>query len=84
MNNNYCSYYHAHIVRKDQQHVVSVLKSLEYVAFDRTLDKVSGLFEIFVPESQEETFLKIMNYFKKEGIVTDMEKLENRLIMQEV
>jgi len=82
--NNYCSYYHAHIVRKDQQHVVSVLKSLEYVCFDRTLDKVSGLFEIFVPESQEKTFLKIMNYFKKEGIVTDMEKLENRLIMQEV
>ena len=81
---NYCRYYHAHIVKKDQQHFVSILKSVEYVGFDRTIDKATGLFEFFVPESQEDTFLKMMNYFKKEGIVLDMEKLENRLITEEV
>lgn len=59
--------------------LVSVLRSFEHVVFDRTIDKAASVFEFYVPAGQEKTFLEIMTYFEKEGIVVDLTKKENRL-----
>ena len=49
----YCSYYQAKIVCTAQSWLlVGVLRSIENLAFDRTLDKSSGLFEFFVPKAR--------------------------------
>ncbi len=75
----YCQYYQANLSRKETLGTVSILKSFDHVCFDRTLDANTGLFEFFVPESQEPFFLKLMAYFEKEGTVTGLKKLPNRL-----
>ncbi len=77
--NSYCAYYHAHLLRKETLKTVSILKSFDHVCFDRTVDAASGLFEFFVPEDQEQFFLKLMAYFEKEGTVSNLKKLPNRL-----
>ncbi|EKD49049.1 MAG: hypothetical protein ACD_64C00018G0002 [uncultured bacterium] len=77
--NNYCSYYQATLSRRETLGVVSILKSFDHICFDRTLDAAAGLFEFFVPESQEPFFLKLMAHFQKEGTVTGLQKLPNRL-----
>ncbi len=76
----YCSYYQAHISRPQTLGMVSILKSFDHVCFDRTLDAATGLFEFFVPESQEPFFLKLMAYFEREGTVSNLQKLPNRLL----
>lgn len=75
----YCEYYQAHVKREGCGMLVSVLRSFEHVAFDRTIDKAASIFEFFVPAGQEATFLEIMAYFQKEGLVVDLIKKENRL-----
>ena len=77
---DYCSYYQAQINREKTWFFVGCLKSFEHIAFDRTLDAQKGIFEFFVPEDMEEYFLGIMQYFEKEGIVGNLQKLPNRLI----
>lgn len=76
----YCNYYQAHIARPQTLGVVSILKSFDHLCFDRTLDASSGLFEFFVPESQEPLFLKLMAHFEKEGSISGLQKLPNRLL----
>ncbi len=78
--NNYCSYYQANVNRPDAWFLVSILKSFENVAMDRTLDPKESLFEFFVPETNEDIFLYVMKYFEQEGIVTNLQKVPNRLI----
>lgn len=50
------------------------------MAFDRTLDKATSLFEIYVPEENEPTFVELMHYFEGQGIVSNLVKLPNRLM----
>jgi hypothetical protein len=76
----YCFYYQAHISRSKTLGMVSILKSFDHLCFDRTLDAPTGLFEFFVPESQESLFLKLMAYFEKEGSVSGLQKLPNRIL----
>jgi len=76
----YCSYYQACIQREMCWFVTASLRSYEHVAFDRTLDVATSLFEFFVPTTMEPYFLEVMSYFEKEGIVSDLVKLPNRLI----
>jgi len=78
--NNYCSYYQAHVNPQDAWFLVSVLKSFENVAMDRTLDAKESVFEFFVPEATENIFLHIMEFFQQQNIVTNLHKVQNRLV----
>ena len=75
----YCSYYQAHVKRELCWFVTAALRSYEHIAFDRTLDTVSSLFEFFVAPVTESYFLEIMAHFEKEGLISDLKKLPNRL-----
>src|SRR5688572_24664665 len=79
MKSLYCSYYQAYIKRELCWFVTANLRSYEHVAFDRTLDPVTSLFEFFVPETTEKYFLEVMSHFEAEGLVSDLKKGPNRL-----
>lgn len=79
----YCSYYQATIERKNHCFIVAILKSFDYVCFDRTIDAQKGVFEFFVPVHQEPTFLALMDEFKRKGLMGDVEKMPNRLEHEE-
>lgn len=76
----YCSYYTAHIKKEACGTLVSILRSFEHLVFDRTLDKATSHFEFFVAPELDATFLELMDYFQREGIVLDLEKKPNRLM----
>ena len=84
MNENYCSYYVAHVKRELCWQLSSALKGTENVAFDRALNKHEGTFEFFVPRTTESIFLELMEYMKKQGVVLKLEKKENRLISENI
>jgi len=75
----YCSYFQAKISKQDAWFFVAVLRSWEHLVLDRTIDKQESIFEFFVPSCLEDQFLDLMHYFEKEGIVSDLKKLSNRL-----
>jgi hypothetical protein len=79
MESLYCSYYQAHVERALCWFVTASLRSYEHVAFDRTLDPETSLFEFFVPITTEKYFLEIMNYFQSQGLVSGLKKLPNRM-----
>ncbi|HXW86127.1 MAG TPA: hypothetical protein VEK38_02170 [Candidatus Bathyarchaeia archaeon] len=74
----YCSYYQATVDRPLSWFVVAALKSYEHMSFDRTIDVASSTFEFFVPESTEQYFLQLMDYFSAQGLVKNVQKLPNR------
>ena len=76
----FCSYYRAYVVKKKTCLFVAILRSYEHIAFDRTLDKQTGLFEFFVPQECEEIFVDVMHQLSSAGMVSDPEKIPNRLI----
>ena len=61
---SYCSYYQANVRQEDTWFFVATLRAHDHLAFDRTHDKATGLFEIFVPEGCEPEFLRIMQYYQ--------------------
>ena len=75
-----CLYYQAHINKTKSWFLVAVLRSFEHLAFDRTLDKGSSLFEFFVAPGQEAFFEKLMEHLQDMGVVLDFEKKPNRLV----
>jgi len=75
----YCSYYQAHVQKELALYVVAALRSYEHLAFDRTLDPSTSLFEFFVPVSTERYFLTLMDYLQSEGLIYDLKKVPNRL-----
>lgn len=77
--NNHCSYYQALVDKTFCWYVVAILKSYEHLAFDRTLDTSTNLFEFYVPEAREQEFLKLMSYFEAQHLVSNLNKLPNRL-----
>lgn len=79
MEHLYCSYYQAHVRRELCWFVTAALRSYEHIAFDRTLDTESSLFEFFVVPSTEDCFLEVMTYFQTEGLISDLKKISNRL-----
>jgi hypothetical protein len=83
MESLYCSYYQAHVQRELCLYVVATLRSYEHLAFDRTLDAETSLFEFFVPVSTEKYFLTLMDSLQSEGLVHDLKKMTNRLIDSE-
>ena len=79
MESLYCSYYQAYVECELCWFVTASLRSYEHVAFDRTLDPATSLFEFFVPTSTEKYFLEVMAYFESQGLIFDLKKLPNRL-----
>ncbi len=75
----YGIYYQAQVVERECWFLAAVMRSFEHLSFDRTYDKVTSTFEFFVPEPLEKPFLEVMDYFKKEGVITTLNKLPNRL-----
>lgn len=75
----FCKYYQARLDRNKTWFVTGSLRSENGWVFDRALDPANNIFEFFVSPDFENQFLSLMEYFKKEGIVFDLIKLENRL-----
>lgn len=75
----YCHYYHAYINRSETWFFVATLRALEHAAFDRTLDKTSGLFEIFVPSGYVHAFTQFMDDQHSRGVVHTYYETDNRL-----
>jgi len=76
----YCLYYQARVEEKDCWFLVAVMRSFEHLAFDRTYDRETSTFEFFVPQELESTFLKVLEFFIKEGVITELTHLPNRLL----
>jgi len=75
-------YYQAYVDPAHGWFFVGVLRSLEHVAFDRTLTVETSLFEFFVPLETEQYFLDVMHYFEREHIISDLKKFPNRLAQE--
>jgi hypothetical protein len=84
MIDSYSLYYQATVYRSQTWQLVAILKSFEYLAFDRALEKSLSdqlsLFEFFVPHLLNNEFIDLMNYFKINGIVQDYIMLNNRFL----
>ena len=76
---NICSYYQATVLKEKHWLLTSLLRSFEHLAFDRTCDTEKGIFEFFVPQDMEHHFLEIMEDFRQQGLIWDLQKLPNRL-----
>ena len=79
----HCSYYQAVVNRTHAWFVVSVLKSFEHMAFDRTIDVAASLFEFFVPPAMEKQFISVMEHLQEQGYISELKKLPNRLLTSE-
>lgn len=77
---SYSSYYQAYIEKNFCWYVVAILKSCDHLAFDRTLDTPTNLFEFYVTPGREQEFENLMRYFEKNHLVRDFKKLHNRLM----
>ena len=76
---DYSCYYQANIEKSKGWFFVGVLRSYENLAFDRTLDKKSALFEMFVPKDLQAEFLDLMQIMTDLKIVSNLRELPNRL-----
>ncbi len=75
----YCFYYQGNIQRELCWYVTAALRSYDHMAFDRTLDPATSLFEFFVAPSMENQFLTVCAYFEQQGLLRNLVKLPNRL-----
>lgn len=78
----YCSYYQANVNKPDTGFLTATLRSFEHLCFDRSLNKDTFLFEFFVPAAQEYFFLEVMHFYEQKGVITNLQKLPNRLLNQ--
>ncbi|MCL5436771.1 MAG: hypothetical protein M1549_02765 [Candidatus Dependentiae bacterium] len=74
-----CSYFQAEVQRDLTWLFVALLRSNEYLCFDRTLDVPRGLFEFFVPTGNVDRFLEVMRGLADRGLVRNVQVLPNRL-----
>lgn len=77
---SHCCYFQATVVKKETWFFVATLRSFEHVCFDRTCEKQSGRFEFFVPWAYRERFMQLMRWYEAQGIVSDVQESENRLV----
>ncbi len=76
----YCSYYHAELLREKIWFVTGCLRSENSLVLERTIDKHKNLVEFFVAPHQEEDFLEFMARLQKGGYILSLEKKENRFL----
>ena len=72
MQSNYCLYFQAHVKKSECWYLTSVLRSIEHLVFDRTIDTEHSIFEFFVPPAMEDDFLRIIAHFEREDVVSDL------------
>ena len=77
--NQYCLYYQAHVPTLHCGIFVALMRSLEHIAFDRTLDVATSTFEFFVPADQKNEFLQFMRFCENKNLISDWKELPNRL-----
>jgi hypothetical protein len=77
---SYSSYYQAYVEKNFCWYVVAILKSFDHLAFDRTLDTPTNLFEFYVSPGKEQEFETLMNHFAKNHLIREFKKLPNRLM----
>ncbi len=77
---NYSLYYQAHATRELCWMVTSSLRFVEGIAFDRAFDKDQSIFEFFVSPDLEDEFLDVVRKLEREGILSNIQKLPNRLV----
>ena len=75
----YSAYYQVSVNKSKGWFFVGILRSYENVAFDRTLDKETSLFEVFVAPHSEAEFLDVMQLLANRQVITNLKKLPNRL-----
>ena len=80
----YSEYYQARALRKKTWFVMGCLRNESNLVFFRTIDSANGIFECFVSKECEERFLDIMRFFETKGLVSNLEKKENRLLTETV
>ena len=78
----YCQYFQANLLREKIWFVVGALKSQENLCFDRALDKQTNLFEFFVPIKCVPEFLRCMHYFQDLGYLFNLEQKTNRVQLE--
>lgn len=78
----YSIYYQARVQRELCWMVTSTLRFCDHVAFDRTIDKEDSVFEFFVAPDLEDEFLAIAHCLRKRGVLLDLKKLPNRMVVQ--
>lgn len=81
---NYSVYYQARVQKELCWMVTSTLRFCEHVAFDRTLEKDDSIFEFFVAPDMEDVFLDVAHKLLKRGIFLDLQKLPNRLMIEDI
>jgi hypothetical protein len=74
-------YFQATVHRELSWYVVAVLKSFEHLCFDRTYDAEVSRFEFFVSSDMADEFIRVMEYFRDEHLVTDFQELPNRILV---
>jgi len=75
----YCNYYQAIILREKCWFFTAALRSVEHLAFDRTIDVVASVLEFYVPVHGDAYFRALMTRLEAEGIVSNLQQLPNRL-----
>lgn len=76
----YCKYYQSQVLRKKTWFLSAVFRNESNLTFARALeDSENNIWEFFVPQDQEEQFLKILNSLKEKSVVVSFEKKKNRL-----
>lgn len=75
----YCAYYRGKIKKELCWQFVAILRSFEHLAFDRSFIVEGSIFEFFVPKELQTDFEYLMKYFEEVGLLSELEKLPNRL-----
>lgn len=77
--NIYCQYYQLTIPKKETWFVLGIIRNEDNIAIERSIDKIRGIIEFYVPIECEKHFLKIIRILKAKRHITDFTKKENRL-----
>lgn len=80
----YSNYYQAHVVPRHCWFVLATLKSFEHLVFDRTIDTSQSIVEFFVSPAGDQYFLEVMHYFATQGMISQLQKLPNRLVDSDI
>jgi hypothetical protein len=75
----YCLYFQALVNVRKTWFIGGVFRNEDYVAFERTLEGTNDIIEFFVPPSQEQMFLYLIECLIKGGYVYELHRMPNRL-----
>ena len=74
----YSSYFQSSVKKELCWLLSSTLKFNEHIAFDRSVDGRSDLFEYFVAPDYEDYFIEMMRELESIGAISNLKKMKNR------